>query len=323
MRSVGAATAEAASPVALGVNPVQTRSGTARQVPPAGRCPPRHVPTIVVRSCNRRKRSRRALDRLTVLVARRDQAQQAVGGGSEHNVRQRHGAIACGGLGRREVRRPAGQQNQLGVHPQRAPQEVHPVAGQPEQLPLPKAGPGSHANGRAVASGHFVGQRKNRLTRQRDEITWRCFGQRDPLARADRDEPVGDGGPEHHPQHGVDRRRCGRRQQLGPALDPGLNLGPGNRGQRAMTERRHDVVANVGVEDRHGGTPVHLGRLPDPRILADTEPTRCRIDVETSGLVALHAGQEQLGIDLPCEGAGSFSTVGIQRYRARQRWPDP
>jgi hypothetical protein len=100
-------------------------------------------------------------------------------------------------LGRREVRRPAGQGDQLPVKGELAAQEVDPVDAEAERLALAEPGARGERDEGSVAVGHGVGEGLDRVDRQGLDPLLGVLGQLRALARRG-DDPA---------EHRLDVRR--------------------------------------------------------------------------------------------------------------------
>jgi hypothetical protein len=223
-------------------------------------------------------------------------------------LRERDGADARVGLGRREERRTVLHEHEL-LHDVEAPaEEVDVRDSEPERFALSHPGSRREDHQSAVAVRR-VGDRKNSVGLERLDALALDLGERDAIARTDGDEPVGDRALEDGREvavHDLDRRRLHPRREL---LDEGLDLRAPDRTDRLVLEAREDVVAHVRVDLHLCRRSVDARRLPLARVLTEPLLAARGIDVGAVREVPPDGVEPLLGVTLLCKAAGSLAAV--------------
>ena len=188
------------------------------------------------------------------------------------------------------------KEDELAVDRDRAAQEVDPIDGEAEALALAHAGAGGEEHDRPVALGQLVGDCLDLLDGRRFDLRLGLAGESRALRRVADDQVIGDGVVQDRREQSVDHldRRWG--QHLGPAADPRLDLAGAQRGQRPVTERGEDVVAQVSVDLNHGAWPVELGGLPGGGVVPQEHLAGAGVDVGPVEQLALDLGEEPLRV---------------------------
>ncbi|MEX1007085.1 MAG: hypothetical protein WD271_04490 [Acidimicrobiia bacterium] len=174
---------------------------------------------------------------------------------------------------------------------------------EPEGLALPEAGAGGEHDERSVAARERVGDCEHDVCLERLDALPVDLRQRDAIARAHRDESVGDGALEDRcevPVHDLDGRRLHLRREL---LDERLDLRAPDRSDRPILEPGQDVQPQVRVDLNLGRRSMHARRLPFAPVLAEALLAAGRVDVSPVREVAADGVEPLLGVALLDEAA--------------------